>query len=287
MIFFQTSKAYAHLYVFCRKYLKINIPGLGRLLSFCDENRIINFLDSKIFFSPEIASDYGLHIIGIEQEPETHNFLNYIFDNLGQRNSTFIDVGANVGVFLIDIARRDNVQVIGFEPSVKHIESIRKSMIINSRNNYVLYSNLVGDLEKWVPFSLGKSVEGSSVFNGSIGDPIIKQICLDDIAEINCLSVDHPLILMIDVEGYEPNVLKGSSKILSKHKPLILFEYNFVSKKHFLLKDIENILGVNYKFYRLRNDSFLDSKVEDAWNCVAVPTNSVYEKALLSKILEK
>lgn len=59
-------------------------------------------------------------------------------------------------------------------------------------------------------------------------------------------------------------------------RPLIVFEYNIVSKRHFHLCDIEALLGDSYNIYRLREEGLLDSQTDNAWNCVAVPRGSVF-----------
>ena len=61
-------------------------------------------------------------------------------------------------------------------------------------------------------------------------------------------------------------------------RPLIVFEYNFVSKRHFQLSDIQKLLGADYGIFRLRKDGYLDECVDSAWNCVAVPVGSEFEE---------
>ena len=92
------------------------------------------------------------------------------------------------------------------------------------------------------------------------------------------------MVLMIDVEGYEPNVLRGARELITKLKPLIIFEYNFVSKQHFEMNDIRQLLGDQYDIFRLRKDAMLDGDVVNAWNCVAVPRNSEFEGILQQRI---
>ena len=82
-IFYAVAKLYAYIYVWTKAITGHNISGLGFLLRRCKRPRYINFLDQKLYFEPAIASNYGLHIINLEHEPESHNFLNGLFDKLG------------------------------------------------------------------------------------------------------------------------------------------------------------------------------------------------------------
>lgn len=93
-IFYAVAKLYAHIYVWAKAITGHNIPGLGFLLRRCKRPRYINFLDQKFYFEPAIASNYGLHFIDLKQEPESHNFLNELFDKLDNVDSCFIEVGA-------------------------------------------------------------------------------------------------------------------------------------------------------------------------------------------------
>lgn len=76
---------------------------------------------------------------------------------------------------------------------------------------------------------------------------------------------------MIDVEGYEPQVLRGCENLLRKLKPMVIFEYNYVSKQHFDVRDIQNLLGTDYVIYWLTKDAMLDLNIDRAWNCLAIP----------------
>jgi hypothetical protein len=82
---------------------------------------------------------------------------------------------------------------------------------------------------------------------------------------------------MIDVEGYEPKVIAGGGEFIRRTQPLIVFEYNFVSKRYFHIDDIQNVLGTQYRIYRLRKDGYLDNHAGSTWNCVAVPIGTDFE----------
>ena len=284
-IFYAVAKLYAHIYVVIKSITGYNIPGLGFLLRQCKSSRYIDFLDQKIYFEPSIASNYGLHIINLEHEPESHKFLNGVFDKLGKTGSCFIEVGANIGVFMVDLARRSSVYVVGFEPSKDCVESIKKTMSKNGRLNFTAYANIVGDRDELVSFNEGKNVQGASIYTSTNSSNKIQQIKLDNVKELIALPDGMPTVLMIDVEGYEPNVLRGGVALIKRLKPLVMFEYNFVSKRYFDINVIRQILGDSYTILRLRKDAMLDSDVENAWNCVAIPRNTQFETILKSRIV--
>jgi FkbM family methyltransferase len=282
---FKLAQLYAHIYVIIKSLTDRNIPGLGFLLRRCKFPRYINFLNQKLYFEPAVSSSYGLYIINRVQEPESHSLLNHVYQSFKAQKSAFIEVGANIGAFMVDIARRDNVHVFGFEPSMNCVTAITKTMATNQRTNYTIFQNLVGSIDALVPFSEGKDVGSASIYTSTQSSAKVQQIKLDNIKKLIDLPNCMPTVLMIDVEGYEPNVLRGGIEFIKRLKPLVIFEYNFVSKRYFDIKEINQILGDTYTIFRLRKDAMLDSVVENAWNCVAIPRNTHFEAILKSRII--
>ena len=276
------AKIYALIYVFIRRFFNFNLPGLGFFLRRINSSSIINFRGRKMYFNHKVSSSYGLHIIDLPQENETHLFLDYLLSDF-EDDFSFVDIGANIGAFLIDVSRKHNAHLYGFDPFPECVVAIEKSLKLNGVENYNLYNNLVGDKEAEVLFDLSIDPEGASVRKQkkSKNQVLLKQVKLDDI-----LNIESPSIWLIDVEGYEPNVIIGAKNLINKVKPLIIFEYNEqISKKHFTISDIKSLIGSDYKCYRLRNDGRLDSEVENAWNCVAIPSEHVFSDKLRNIIL--
>ena len=271
------AKLYAVLYIGIKKYFGINIPGLGFFLRRVKRPCFIQFLGQEMYFEPYAASSYGIHVVGAMQEPETHQFLNQAFDLVHNQPAFFVEVGANIGAFLLDISRRTNVSLLGFEPSQPCMNAIEQTMLRNGRGNCKVIPQLVGDTTRLVPFDIGRHDGSASVLTSIKAASQVEQTCLDDSAAVINIPPDLPTVLMIDVEGYEPNVLRGGGAFIRRVRPLIVFEYNFVSKRHFHLRDIQALLGDSYNIYRLRKDGLLDSQTDNAWNCVAVPMGTVFE----------
>jgi FkbM family methyltransferase len=276
---FAFAKIYALLYVTMKKVFGKNIRGLGFILRRVSSGHIFEVAGRRIWFNHKVAATYGTLIAGIWQEPETHSLLKRVIESLTDRVA-FIDVGANIGAMMIDVSRYPNVSCYGFEPSSECVQAINKSMRLNGNTAYTCFQKLVGDTVCERPFYEGNDVEGASILSQdsvNFGE-LVTQTTLD--TELN-LTEDH-VIILIDVEGYEPQVLRGGHTLVAQHRPLIIFEYNYVSKKHYSIHIIRDILGDSYFIVRLRQDAKLDMDVENAWNCVAIPRGSVFEQ-LLSK----
>ena len=275
---FSIVRMYSILYGFVKDHFKLNLPGLGYALRKIKSDHILDIHGRKMFLGHKVAVCYGRHISGAWNEPETHIFLNSLIQQV-QSPIAFVDVGANIGEMVIDVSRHHNVtKIIAFEPLADCVEAIEKSLDLNQVKNYLIIEKLVSDGIGQASFGASRSLGGSSVLSheSTASTNQVATTTLDH--ELD--SVVDDTIILIDVEGYEPQVLKGGLQFINRRKPLIIFEYNHVSKMHFNSDDIQTILGDQYSIHRLRSDATLDTDIEHAWNCVAVPSNTKFSKIL-------
>lgn len=275
-MFFYLTKIYAYIYFTVQKLLGVNIRGLGFALRLVRSDRVIMVNGLKMYFNHKVAASYARPVIGDWNEPETHILLNYVLPRLPGAVE-FVDVGANVGEMVLDVSRHSNVtRIVAFEPISECVRSIIESFNINGYDKYQVVEKLVGQECGWINFSSNSgNTGGSSVYSETsfTSADKVQMTRLDD----ESLGASEHLVMLVDVEGYEPSVLRGGGRLIQDRRPLIIFEYNDISKKHFRVSEIQQILGAGYTIYRLMSDGLLDGNVESAWNCVAVPSGSVFE----------
>jgi FkbM family methyltransferase len=215
---------------------------------------------------------YSLLIAGKFPEPETHLLFSRVIPKIKEK-LCFIDVGAAVGEMVIDVAGYDNVaHVVGFEPDPDLAKACRLSAAINEYDNISIIPKVVADEIKSVNFKFNRS-RGTS---GKISE--VKNCTTETVV---CTTLDNeipennlPYILLIDVEGAEFLVLKGAFNFIKRKQPLIIFEY--ISWRDNNLPEIMDFLGDNYEIYKLDTDGWLNSKLDNTWNCVAVHKNSSF-----------
>jgi len=275
---YQIVRLYSKVYGVIKDQFNANLPGLGFALRLIKNDRVIDVMGRKMFFNHKVASCYGRHIAGSWNEPETHLFLNLLIPKLNG-SVTFTDVGANIGEMVIDVSRHTNVQkIFAFEPTADCCDAIRKSLILNGFKQFDVIEKLVGESNEFVKFGISKSIGGSSILSQESQESNTQTAMTTLDSVLSNASGLH--ILLVDVEGYEPQVFKGAQQFIQNIQPLIIFEYNVVSKKHFNTKDMQQLLGKGYQILRLRKDARLDTDVEHAWNCVAIPVGSEYARVL-------
>ena len=251
--------------------LGVRLRGLGWLLRRMRTDHVLDVEGVRLWFDHRVASSYDRLVAGELNEPETAAFLGAVLEAFGE-DVTFVDVGANVGELLIPLAAHPRVvRAIGFEPQPACADACERSAALNGFAHVRVRRELVAD---GAPRRFSTNVDSPNTSAiADVGD-LVKTVKLDDALA----DVRTPLVLLVDVEGAEPLVLSGAATLLRHARPLVVFEYNFVSRRHYRLDDVRARLGSGYDVLRLRRDGRLDAEVEDSWNCVAVPRGTRFEE---------
>jgi FkbM family methyltransferase len=262
----QIIKGYSRFHEWVHETLKVNVPGIGFLLKTIKEDFEVDFGGKRLFVNHKVIDNYARLINARFNEPETHRFIHQILTQTKGRKTRIIEVGGNIGEFIIDFGDHPSVSnFFVFEPNPDCSFAITRTIQINNFDKVKLNTNVVVDYQGTIGFNL-KQWETSS---GSI--------CNDsDKAKLPCTTLDAEIkgaadtIMLIDAEGAELRIMKGAKKLILQDKPIIIFEYNHVSRKHFTYEEVQKELGENYTIYRLRNDGTLDKQLKNTWNLVAI-----------------
>lgn len=146
--------------------------------------------------------------------------------HLDPNPSTIIDVGANMGEISLRFAQQyPNAHIFSFEPHPFTFQKLQTNCSRNSFKNLTLLNLGLGSQKGEVHFE--ERASGNLGMNRVTSDREksahqIKVVPLDLFFEENKLS--SLSIIKIDVEGYEHEVLKGASNVLSQYKPLLFIE---------------------------------------------------------------
>ena len=162
---------------------------------------------------------------------------------------TFVDVGANIGYFSLLAARivDGGGRVVAIEPGARNCRLLHRSLVRNRLGNVQLHPCAISDDRG----TLAYLAEGS---NGTIADldatrdvpagaHLVPATTLDDLLA----GLDRVDVIKLDVEGAEGRVLRGATRTLERHRPVIISE---VSPSL-----LETISGVSAEAYLTR---FLD-----------------------------
>lgn len=142
-----------------------------------------------------------------------------------------IDVGANVGQFAVASAKLfPDVIVYSFEPNPESVRTLKK--YVNSLQNVLVYPIGLGDKTGELNFHVNSHSHSSSILplskNHSIAFPNAKEMkviqievsTLDDV--FSDIELPSPVLLKLDVQGYEAQVLRGGVETLKRVNCVIL-----------------------------------------------------------------
>ena len=141
------------------------------------------------------------------------------------RGSTVIDVGANIGLSTILLARMTE-RVIAFEPSPPNVVFLRRNLERNGITNVEVHAEAVSDMPGTLRFHVAQFGAGSHVVAaGHVSSDTMPTV---DVPAITLDETDLPPIafVKIDAEGHDPDVLAGAGRLLARDRPLIYTEVN-------------------------------------------------------------
>jgi FkbM family methyltransferase len=168
---------------------------------------------------------------------------------------TVIEIGANVGVFSIFLARRfPQARVYAFEPSRKAFSRL----LINAENNrcpnLVPFNAAVFSQSGFLTFHEpdGHLANGSldrdfaSLFSGKVKPvPVVAMSAV----ELESLVGEGPVLIKIDVEGVEPELLRTIQPLIARHRPDLLIEVLPYTEAS--LNELEFVRDGSYRLFRV------------------------------------
>ena len=273
-LWYGAAVAYAKYYTFVKHHFGIERQKLFFFVRNIRKARVIKVGGLLFQMNPEVSTSFARMLGGAFNEEGTHELLYRVIKGV-ESIDLFVDVGSNIGEFVVDIGSLDGVgYTIGFEPNPACVNSCLKSIELNRLKNVRVVQKILSDSRKEVHFNLhGEHAHIHSIFDQPTSESdVVDSSTLDDELQ----NVGAKVILLIDVEGAETLVMKGGKKFIDRNFPFIIFEYNHISRRHFTLEEVRKLLPQGYQIFRLRSDGYLDDQLENSSNCVAVHKNSSF-----------
>ena len=161
--------------------------------------------DSKLLVKKSLHSATANMYVGL-QEFEEMSFLLHFLDE----DDSFCDIGANIGIFTILASKIKKARTHAFEPIESTCYYLKKNVLLNKLENRVkIHKIALSDKKGSVMFTSKLDSENHVSNIHDISNSEIQTEKLDNIIDIN------PILIKIDVEGYELFVLKGAEKTIS------------------------------------------------------------------------
>lgn len=151
--------------------------------------------------------------------------------NYGIKPLTIIDVGANQGQFTLTCLRHfSQSKIYSIEPNPNVIQNLFSR--INNSSRITLINKAISDAKGSQQLYCHDDHQASSLLGSGDGrnkffkSDKINQIIDVDVDTLDALflrkALDEPILVKIDVQGYEDRVLKGAVKLLQKIKWVVI-----------------------------------------------------------------
>lgn len=201
-------------------------------------------LDSEHYYQWMIATT-GYYSFGIR-----HVMRKYL-----RRGDTFVDVGANIGYLslLASTIVGEKGSVFAFEPDPRAVDQFKRNVELNGVGNVFLLARACSDADGRLAFHLARQLAWSTAL------PETRELEIESKVEVDRCSLDSmarelwpmqsPKLIKIDVEGYEPVVLRGALEIIRAQRTIFVVEVNYqrLSDGGFSILDIcEPFMDLGY-----------------------------------------
>jgi FkbM family methyltransferase len=143
------------------------------------------------------------------------------------RSSVFFDVGGGIGAYTVMAAKYVDGPVHTFEPASEGVRAIRRNLRANGLEEQRVILNEVAVSGRE---GHGELFAGKTQFVGHIGAGAgaFTKVCLTTLdAYCSAHGVDRIDVLKVDVEGHEPEVIKGAAGLINRGAiDVIILEVN-------------------------------------------------------------
>jgi FkbM family methyltransferase len=180
--------------------------------------RVFEFVNgSRMFAKSGMTGATGNLYVGLHEFEEMAFLLHFL-----RSNDLFIDVGANVGSFTILAGAAIGASVIAFEPGDEAFGWLTRNIELNEIASRVeARHEAVGATSGIVSFTSGLDTVNRI-------DPMGKDSV--PITTLNAVCSRIPVLIKIDVEGFEADVLRGADNIMaSPETQAIIMEVNDIA----------------------------------------------------------
>lgn len=124
----------------------------------------------------------------------------------------FVDVGANIGSYTVLASAVCGAQSISIEPDPDTMRSLKRNVEANSIGSRVrLVEMAVGSEAGMIRFTIGHDTTNRVATDA---DARVRDVLVQTLDEI--LQNGNPILIKMDVEGYEPKVVAGAAETLKK-----------------------------------------------------------------------
>ncbi len=207
----------------------ITLRRLSSIFLECDEFRQLTSPDITVV---ELAGGYSVCVDSKDTDFAPGIIYNRDYEPHVRRaiagrlreGQTFVDIGANVGCISFLAAKLVGPagRVVAFEPNPNNLQRLYAGIVLNQFANIKVMPYAVSDAR--TVFSLAGGTSNTVVMEarGADTNSVYAQSVVPDEELAHLPAID---VIKIDIEGHEPNALRGCAGLIRKHDPILFTEF--------------------------------------------------------------
>ncbi len=202
------------------------------------------------------------YAVGIARMPSYEDAtVGHILESLATHPGAYLDIGTNMGVVAALVASQTDQMVVAVEPDPETARRAACAFAMNGLRNVTLFNGAVGEADGELEFfhvpGSSDAATLSAATSGS-GAVAIKVPVRSVDSLVESLGIEKVGFLKIDVEGFEPQAVRGAEQTIRNHHPDLFYEYHWeiAPKLGWTAEDVRAILeGFNtYDYSVLHED---------------------------------
>jgi FkbM family methyltransferase len=186
-----------------------------------------------------------------------HDPLFDIFATQVRRDAICLDIGANIGVTAMVLARLAPMgRVLAIEPDSESFDYLKQNIVTNRLGNVVVLQHLLGTGESQKVFIRNTQIPACSasapaaiargITHSGLEHIIMPCMSLDEV--VKAQGLDRLDFIKIDCEGADLEILEGARETLSRFHPTVVVEFNAHCLMNFARinppEALERIMGI-------------------------------------------
>jgi FkbM family methyltransferase len=186
----------------------------------CGGRRVEFFMDLEPGNIPDTAISWYLQQ-GIPPEPEVVHLMSRVV----QEGDFVVDAGANVGFFTLLLSQYvgSSGAVLAVEPGSNNLPKLLGNKEKNKLNNIQFCTSPLAETAGMTQFHLSRDSGVNACWKNDT--TVIESVEIQAVT-LDTICIDTPKLIKMDIEGSELEALKGAEKLLQKHPPYIVLEFN-------------------------------------------------------------